>query len=149
MLKFEIVSSRVVEGVDNEKKFVAYMLQARQHSGESEIYDREPANVERRYTHFLELYNGLKKDYPVLMSNTPFPRKMLMGNFGPTLISSRCEAFESLLTLLANESCLRDSPAALAFFQDVELNEAKRLISEDKFDQALSVLETSFKLLSK
>ncbi|CAH4006045.1 unnamed protein product [Pieris brassicae] len=144
-LKLEIVSSRTVEGVDKENKFVAYMVQARQ----SRIIDPEPANAERRYTHFLELYNGLKKEYPASLNNISFPRKILVGNFDPSLISSRCAGFEVLLNLIANESRLRDSMAAIAFFQDVELNEARRLIGEEKYDQAFSVLETSFKLLSK
>lgn len=72
-----------------------------------------------------------------------------MGNFDPNLISTRCTAFESLLDLIAGDSRLRDTPAAITFFQDIELNEAKQLINEGKFDQALSVLETSFKLLNK
>lgn len=75
MLKFEIVSSRTVEGLENEKKFVAYMLQVRQ-DNESRLFDPDPANVERRYTHFLDLYNGLKKDFPLLLSSLSFPRKV-------------------------------------------------------------------------
>ncbi|XP_068621322.1 sorting nexin-20 [Battus philenor] len=146
MLKFEIVSSRTVEGGDNEKKFVAYMMQVRQDVG---MLDPDPANVERRYTHFLDLYNGLKKEYPILLNNIAFPRKMVMGNFEPNLISTRCSAFESLLNLIASESRLRDAPATISFFQDIELKEAKRLLDEGKFDQALSVLESSFKLLNK
>lgn len=74
---------------------------------------------------------------------------MVVGNFDPNLISTRCTAFESLLGLIASESRLRNSPAAIAFFQDIELNEARRLINDKKYDQALSVLETSFKLLNK
>ncbi|KAI5632249.1 PX domain-containing protein [Phthorimaea operculella] len=149
MLKFEIVSSRTVEGAESEKKFVAYMLQVRQNNKEFSPFDPDPANVERRYTHFLDLYNGLKKDHPALLSTIAFPRKMLMGNFEPSLISNRCAAFESLLELLSNESRLRETPAAISFFQDAELSEAKRLIAEGKFDQAVSVLETSFRLLNK
>ncbi|XP_032510534.2 sorting nexin-20 [Danaus plexippus] len=149
MLKFEIVSSRKVEGVDNEKKFVSYMLQVRQDSTESSVFDPDPANVERRYTHFLDLYTGLKKEHPTIMNSVTFPRKIVVGNFDPNLISSRCAAFESLLNLIANESRLRDAPAAIAFFQNVELNESRKLINEGKFDQALFVLETSFKLLNK
>lgn len=75
--------------------------------------------------------------------------QIVVGNFDPNLISSRCAAFESLLNLIANESRLRDAPAAIAFFQNVELNESRKLINEGKFDQALFVLETSFKLLNK
>lgn len=75
--------------------------------------------------------------------------QIVVGNFDPNLISSRCAAFESLLNLIASESRLRDAPAAIAFFQDVELKDARKLINEGKFDQALSLLETSFKLLNK
>lgn len=149
MVKFEIASSRTVEGFDKEKKFVAYMLQVTQDSSEIRVFDIDPANVERRYTHFLDLYNGLKKDFPALLNNVPFPRKIVMGNFDPNLIATRCTAFESLLELIANDSRLRDSPAAITFFQDIELNDARRLIIEGKFDQALSILEISFKLLNK
>ncbi|XP_026327431.1 sorting nexin-20 isoform X2 [Hyposmocoma kahamanoa] len=125
------------------------MLQVRQDNKESRLFDPDPANVERRYTHFLDLYNGLKKDHASLLSGIAFPRKIMMGNFEPNLISNRCSAFESLLDLIANESRLRESPAAISFFQDIELSEARRLIDENKFDQALSVLETSFRLLNK
>lgn len=76
MLKFEIISSRTVEGFESEKKFVAYMLQVRQDSTESNVSDPDPSNVERRYTHFLDLYNGLKKEHPTLLNNLTFPRKV-------------------------------------------------------------------------
>ncbi|GBP91794.1 Sorting nexin-21 [Eumeta japonica] len=146
MLKFEIVSSRTVEGGEADKKYVAYMLQVRQ---DSTVNDADPANVERRYTHFLDLFNGLKKDFPTLMNNVSFPRKSITGNFNPTLISSRGDAFESLLDLIANESRLRESPAAISFFQDTELSEARRLIKNNDYGQAFWMLENSFKLLSK
>ncbi|XP_028170224.1 sorting nexin-20 [Ostrinia furnacalis] len=149
MLKFEIVSSRTVEGAESEKKYVAYMLQVRQDNKESTVYDPDPANVERRYTHFLDLYNGLKKDCPALLNNVSFPRKIVVGNFEPNLISTRCTAFETLLQLISGESRLRDCPASINFFQNIELIEARKLIEEKKFDQALSILETSFKLLNK
>ncbi|KOB79351.1 Sorting nexin-21, partial [Operophtera brumata] len=153
-LKCTIVSSRVVDEFENEKKYVAYMVQAKQNqttddSNDLPIYDKDPVKVERRYTHFLDLYNGLKKEQPAMLQNITFPRKVAVGNYEPVLISSRCAAFESLLSLIASESRLRDSPAAVAFFQDPELLDAKMLIGCGKFDQALSVLETSFKLLNK
>lgn len=76
MVHFEIISSRTVDGFEKDKKYVAYMLQARQDSTESRVFDPDPANVERRYTHFLDLYNGLKKEYSTLLNNIPFPRKV-------------------------------------------------------------------------
>lgn len=86
MLKFEIVSSRTVEGFENEKKFVAYMVQARQ-ATESRVLDPDPANVERRYTHFLDLYNGLKKEFPALLSNISFPRKVRKQKISSLLLN--------------------------------------------------------------
>lgn len=148
MVHFEIVSSRTVE-VEKEKKYVAYMLQARQDTTDSRVADPDPANVERRYTHFLDLYNGLKKEWPALLNNIAFPRKIVMGNFDPNLITTRCTAFEALLELISSDSRLRDSPAAISFFQDIELNDARKLISEKGYDTALFTLETSFKLLNK
>lgn len=68
----EIVSSRTVEGAESEKKFVAYFLQVKQ-SGDD---DPDPAYVERRYTHFLDLYNGLKRDNPTLLNEFSFPKKV-------------------------------------------------------------------------
>lgn len=75
--------------------------------------------------------------------------QIVVGNFEPSVISTRCTAFVMLLQLISDDFRLRDSPATISFLQDVELVEARRLIEEKKFDQALSVLETSFKLLNK
>ncbi|XP_061707354.1 sorting nexin-20 [Cydia pomonella] len=146
MIKFEIVSSRISTGNGSDKKFVVYMLQVRQ---DISRLDPEPVNVERRYTQFLDLYNGLKKDFPTILSTISFPRKMVVGNFDPNLITARATAFEALLKLISEESRLRESPAAIAFFQDVELAEARQLMFEGSHDMALSVLETSFRLLNK
>lgn len=73
----------------------------------------------------------------------------VVGNFEPSVISTRCFAFETLIRLIVNDPRLRDTPAAISFFQDIELIEARRLIEEKKFDQALSVLENIFNLLNK
>lgn len=71
-LKFEILSSRTVE-VGNEKKFVAYTLQVRQ---DVTKLDPDPVTVERRYTHFLDLFNGLRKEHSDLLNTITFPRKV-------------------------------------------------------------------------
>lgn len=76
MLKLRIASSRIVEGTESEKKFVAYMLQVRTVYKEPLVHDQDPVNVERRYTQFLDLYNGLKKENPALLNNLSFPRKV-------------------------------------------------------------------------
>lgn len=76
-------------------------------------------------------------------------KQSVVGNFDASLISARCVGFEALLNLIMHESRLRDTPASVAFFQEPELSQAKKLIDADNFSEALRVMETNFKLLNK
>ncbi|KAJ3655187.1 hypothetical protein Zmor_014324 [Zophobas morio] len=144
-LVFEIVSARICDEVE-EKKHVTYTLQVRHISGNDDL---SPSVIERRYTHFLNLYNALKKEQPQLMANIIFPKKVLMGNFDNELISTRSTGFESLLKHISTESKLRSSKALLDFLQSVELEKAKSYLEKNDFLQALPLLENNFKLLNK
>lgn len=142
---FEIVSARIYdEGV--EKKHVIYTLQVRHISGNDDL---SPSVIERRYTHFLTLYNALYKEYPELLTNITFPKKAIMGNFDNELISTRSAAFELLLQHISEESRLRSSTALVNFLQDVELEKAKSLLDQKEFSLALPLLENNFRLLNK
>lgn len=105
--------------------------------------------IERRYTHFLNLYNTLRRDYPELMSSIVFPKKVIMGNFDNELISSRSTGFESLLKHICLESRLRSSRSLLDFLRDVEMNKAKEFINQGDHASAYPILENCFKLLNK
>ncbi|CAH1957743.1 unnamed protein product [Acanthoscelides obtectus] len=144
-LTFEIVSARISDVFD-EKKHVVYALQVRFISGND---DMSPSVVERRYTHFLNLYNALKKEHPQLMSTVVFPKKVLIGNFDNDLISTRSTGFESLLNHISTESRLRTSKSLLDFLQDTELSKAKEFIKKEDYITACPILENNFKLLNK
>lgn len=144
-LVFEIVSARISEESD-DKKYVIYTLQIRYISGNDDL---SPSAIERRYTQFFNLYNSLKKDFPTLMANMVFPKKVLTGNFDSKLISTRITAFESVLKHISSESKLRTSKAMQIFLQEPELSRVKELLDEKNYNEAYEILEQSFKLLNK
>ncbi|KAJ8921063.1 hypothetical protein NQ315_015859 [Exocentrus adspersus] len=144
-LVFEIISARISDEVE-ERKHVIYTLQVRFISGNDDL---SPSVIERRYTHFLNLYNDLRKEEPQLMANIAFPKKVLIGNFDNELISTRSTGFESLLKHISLEGKLRSSYALLKFLQEVELDKAKNLLEKKDHVFAYPILENNFKLLNK
>ncbi|RZC34493.1 PX domain containing protein [Asbolus verrucosus] len=144
-LVFEIVSARICDEGE-ERKHVIYTLQVRHISGNDDL---SPSVIERRYTHFLNLFNALKKEHPQLMANIIFPKKVIIGNFDNELISTRSTGFESLLKHISTESKLRASKALVEFLQSAELEKAKALLEKREFSCALPLLENNFKLLNK
>ncbi|XP_067007297.2 sorting nexin-21 [Anabrus simplex] len=145
VLKFEVVSARTVDQ-ENEKKHVAYTIMVRK---DGAVLDPNPAVIERRYTDFLELYESLRREFPQLMAGVGFPKKVLLGNFAPGVISQRSASFESLLEYAASEQRLRDSPFLTEFLQGREQREARRWMEAERYDQAVPLLENNFRLLNK
>ncbi|EFA03513.1 sorting nexin-21 [Tribolium castaneum] len=144
-LVFEILSARICDEGE-ERKHVVYTLQVRHISGNDDL---SPSVVERRYTHFLNLYSALKKEHPNLMTNVTFPKKVIIGNFDNELISTRSTGFESLLRHICTESKLRASKALVEFLQGVEVEKARTFLEKRDFSSALPLLENNFKLLNK
>ncbi|XP_045470157.1 sorting nexin-20 isoform X2 [Harmonia axyridis] len=142
-LVFEIISARIH---DEDKKYVVYNLQVRHISG---FDDLSPSLIERRYTHFLSLYNSLKMEYPDLMVTVEFPKKVLLGNFDNSLISSRSTGFETMLKYVSSNNNLRNSKSLLVFLQEPELTKAKDLLERKEFNEAFPILEANFLLLNK
>ncbi|XP_044750920.1 sorting nexin-20 [Coccinella septempunctata] len=142
-LVFEIISARIHE---EDKKYVVYNLQVRHISG---FDDLSPSLIERRYTHFLSLYNSLKTEYPEMMLSIEFPKKVFLGNFDNSLISSRSTGFETLLKHVSSNTKLRNSKSLLVFLQEPELTKAKDLLEKKEFNNAFPVLESIFLLLNK
>lgn len=133
------------------KKYVVYGVSVRQ---DQSVSDPHPAAIERRYTHFLQLQRGLRKDFPQLMDSgsaaTPiFPKKVLIGNFSVDLIADRGAAFESFLDHIIASSELRESSHFLQFLQGIELSQACQLLDERRNEQAVPILENCFRLLNK
>lgn len=129
------------------KKYVVYDLSIRQDSKNQT--DANPVTIERRYTDFLKLYDGLRIEYPALMNAIPFPKKAFIGNFSSGLIAERSTAFEALLDHIMSFSDLRESLNFLQFLRDTELTKACRLLDERRNEMAIPILEDCFRLLNK
>lgn len=129
------------------KKFVVYDLNVRLDS--TKCTDPNPITIERRYTDFLSLYDSLRKDHGALMNSVIFPKKAFMGNFSSVLIAERSTAFEAFLDHIVSSSVLRESPHFLHFLEGIELTRACQLLDERRNEQAVPMLEDTFKLLNK
>lgn len=143
---FEITAAHISEDSLVEKKHIIYTLQVRHASGNDDSY---ASTIERRYTHFYNLHNELKSEFPQSMSSVSFPKKVLLGNFDNKLISERSTGFEALLKHISNESNLRNSKALLRFLQDIELEKAKAILEQKQYSDAYPLLENNFRLLNK
>ena len=128
------------------KKYVIYEVSVRQDSAEN---DPHPTTIERRYTHFLNLYESLKKAHPDLMQNVTFPKKVLIGNFSTDVIAERSAAFEAFLDYIITKNLLREHASFIQFLQCDELTRACQLLDERRNEQAIPILENCFRLLNK
>lgn len=152
MTRFEIPYARVLplesdSSTQSSKKYVVYDVSVCQVSSTQE--DINPTTIERRYTHFLQLYESLKKDHPAHMNNMKFPKKVLMGNFNADLIGERAIAFEEILDYIVGVTALRESQHFLNFLQNDELNYACKLLDERRNEIAVPILENCFQLVNK
>lgn len=152
IVRFEIPFAHVMPPPnENEnstiKKYVVYDLNIRQDSTQST--DSNPVTIERRYTDFLRLYDGLRAEHSTEMYAIPFPKKAFLGNFSSALIAERSAAFEALLDHIISTVELRESPDFLQFLRDIELTKACRLLDERRNELAVPILENCFRLLNK
>lgn len=144
---FYIKSARIYPQSDgsaettNAKKFVCYEIALRPLNS--------PGTIFRRYTDFLQLYEGLRQDYGSLVQAVVFPKKCFIGNFSRELIEQRIFHFYDFLQTILDHGELRDSTHFLRFLQDQELEKACRLLDERRSEEALPILENLFGLLSK
>ncbi|XP_031617220.1 sorting nexin-21 isoform X2 [Contarinia nasturtii] len=151
LVRFEIPYAHIMpppnESSPTIKKYVMYDLSVRQDSTKST--DPTPVTIERRYTDFSNLYEGLRAEHPTLLNQIPFPKKVFLGNFSATLIAERSAAFEALLDHIMSLSDLRESSCFLQFLRDTELTKACRLLDERRNEMAIPILEDCFRLLNK
>ncbi|XP_062548287.1 sorting nexin-21 isoform X2 [Armigeres subalbatus] len=153
VLYFEIPYARVIspvgsniDGTSSGKKYVVYEVEIRQVTSDP---NPAPTVIKRRYTHFLKLYDDLRKKHALLMQGINFPKKVLVGNFSGELIGERSEAFENLLDYIVTVPSLRDSEHFLEFLQGDELNKACQLLDERRNEFAVPILENTFRVLNK
>ncbi|XP_065164079.1 sorting nexin-21 [Atheta coriaria] len=138
---FQVISAHFCD--EDTKRYVVYTLKVchvtRMKMGVS---------IERRYTHFLNLYNGLIEEYADLMAPVVFPKKALTGNFDDKLIRTRSIAFETLMQHIMGEERLRSSKSLLEFLQEPEMTTAKQLIEQKDYPAAIPILENTFRILN-
>ncbi|XP_053677742.1 sorting nexin-21 [Anopheles nili] len=155
-LCFEIPFARVLplassgDGIsvasNASKKYVIYEVNIRK---DGPGPDPHPTSIERRYTHFLKLYDGLRKDHQAHLATVSFPKKVLMGNFTAELIGERSAAFENFLDYIVTVPLLRDTEHFLEFLQGEELRNACQLLDERRNELAVPLLENCFRLMNK
>ena len=97
--------------------------------------------VERRYNDFHSLHKKLRRNYPTIVSNLVFPKKLYSGNFNPENIGRRSQAFEQYLCHLLDTPEIRHCRLFIEFFYLRELQEGIK--SFHKLQYSLSISKMS------
>lgn len=132
----------------SSKRFVNYTLLIKTTPG----LDSHPAVIERRFSDFQMLYQGLKSHeaYAKIIDKfVTFPKKVYMGNFSLTNIAERSILFSRLLDLCASRANLLWSVPFVSFLLDKELKEAHRLTLCGDPDDVQALLETAYYIEQK
>jgi Tfp pilus assembly protein PilE len=132
----------------SSRKFVNYTILIKTVPG----LDKYPAVIERRFSDFLILYQGLKSNETIghiVDKNVAFPKKVYMGNFSLEKIAERGIEFTRLLQLCMSEFDLRWSVPFVAFLVDKELTEAHRLALFGDPDDVQALIETAYHIERK
>lgn len=132
----------------SSKRFVSYTILIKTTPG----LDKQPGVIERRFSDFLQLYQGLKsrKQHATLVDKyVQFPKKVYLGNYSLTNIAERSIEFTRLLGLCMSEASLTRSAPFVSFLLDKELRDAQKLSLLGDPDDVLSLIETSYYIEKK
>lgn len=125
------------------KKFVNYTILIKTAPG----LDSHPAVIERRFSDFLLLNQGLKQ-LPHLANivdkQVAFPKKVYMGNFSVSNIAERSIVFAKLLDVCLTNSEILWSAPFISFLLDKELSEAHRLSLCGDPEDVQALIETVY-----
>lgn len=133
-------SLRISSSSSSRKKFVLYTILIKRTPG----LEPQPGILERRYSQFLILYSSLRKRFPNLMSDFPFPKKNFIGNFDIDLIRERSIAFENLLAYCLSITDLLRTSEFVEFLHNQEMKEVKKLLKTRQFEEASIILENAY-----
>lgn len=145
---FEIISAKTVQKSSigsNRKKYVSYAILVKRVPG----LETRPAVIDRRYSDFLHLYQSLRKRFPRLLTDFPFPKKTLVGNFTPEVITERSVSFQHLLTYCLSIRELRTTQEFGEFLFHPELKEAQKKLKALEFEDVSNILENVFFIQEK
>lgn len=132
----------------SSKRFVNYTILIKTAPG----LDRHPAVIDRRFSDFLQLYQGLKSHEAyakIIDEYVAFPKKVYMGNFSLIKIAERSVEFTRLLSLCMTRSCLLWSVPFISFLIDKELKDAHRLSLFGDPDDVQALIETAYFIVKK
>lgn len=127
----------------SSKKFVNYTILIKTTPG----LDAHPAVIERRFSDFLNLHQGLmsEKAYASIIEKyVIFPKKVYMGNFSLEKIVERSIGFTRLLNVCMNNENLTRSVPFMSFLVDRELKEAHRLSLFGDPDDVQALIENAY-----
>ena len=145
---FEIISAKTVQKTtmgSNRKKYVSYAILVKRVPG----LETRPAVIDRRYSDFLHLYQSLRKRFPRLLTDFPFPKKTLVGNFTPEIITERSVSFQHLLTYCLSIRELRTTQEFSEFLFYPELKEAQKKLKALEFEEVSNILENVYFIQEK
>jgi len=148
IVKISKEREQITLAASSSKKFVSYTILVRMVPG----LDHYPAVIERRFSDFLALYQGLKrnKDSAKIVDDyVRFPKKVYMGNFTIEKIAERSIEFARLLNLCMKQSNLTWSVPFVSFLVDKELKEAHRLSMFGDPDDVQALIETVYHIFKK
>ena len=145
---FEIISAKTVQRStigSNRKRFVCYTILVKRVPG----LETRPAVIERRYSDFLHLYQSLRKRFPRLLTDFPFPKKTFVGNFSPEVITERSVAFQHLLAYCLSIRELRTTQEFSEFLFYPELRDAQKKLKALEFEEVSNILENVYFIQEK
>lgn len=148
-MTFEIISAKTINPTgaikSAKKSYVVYTILVKRTPG----LETQPGVIERRYSDFLELFNAIRKRFPALMTDFPFPKKTLTGNFSAEVITERSVAFQHLLAYCLSVRELRQTPEFTEFLYNHETKEVRRMMRAGAFEDAATILENTYFIQEK
>lgn len=127
----------------SSRRFVNYTILIKTAPG----LDTRPAVIERRFSDFLQLYQGLKSSpslAKLVDGCVSFPKKVLVGNFSLINIAERSIEFSRLLSLCILRKELLWSTSFVAFLLDKEIKEAQQLALYGDPDDCQALIESAY-----
>ena len=132
----------------SSKKFVSYTILIKTIPG----LDKHPAVIERRFSDFFDLYQGLmnQKSYAdIIEKSVTFPKKVYMGNYSFEKIAERSIEFTKLLHLCISNKSLLWSEPFVSFLFDKEIKEAHNLSLSGDLDDVQALIENAYYIEQK
>lgn len=146
--RFKIVPPQPPASPSSSRKFVNYTILIKTVPG----LDKHPGVIDRRFSDFLNLYQGLKSDKvyaDIIDKHVIFPKKVYMGNFTLEKIAERSIEFTRLLNVCMENPSLVWSVPFVSFLIDRELKEAHRLSLLGDPDDVQALIENAYYIEKK